>query len=886
MAALADGGPGGLSVRPPLFRDRRDAGRQLAARLGRFAGQDALVLALPRGGVPVGFEVAQAVGGGLDVLVARKLGVPGHPELAFGAVAGDEKVLEDGTIAALAIPKRDLDRVEAEERLEAARRVRLYRGARPDPQVEGRVVILVDDGVATGSTAKAALRALRKKGPRLLVFAAPVGPLHAQRELEGEADQVEIVATPHLFGAVGHWYADFGQTSDDEVLELLQAARPNPIPSTAQGSEVAIPTGDDAIAATVAVPPGARGLVVFAHGSGSGRHSVRNRAVAARLHAHGFATVLADLLTGREAAVDERTREHRFDIPLLARRLRDVLAWSRGDGLLAPLPVGLFGSSTGAAAALVAAAQERGVAAVVSRGGRPDLAGDLLPKVHAPTLLLVGGRDEEVLELNRLAQRRLGGPARLEVVAGATHLFEEPGALEEVSRHAADWFTQHLGGARPVRPRRRLRGAASGVEDELRRLSFPLDDAGLDRLVEAVGPSRIVLLGEATHGTREFYTWRARLSMRLIREHGFRFVAVEGDWPDCFRLNRFVKGDPAVPSDAETVLAEFRRWPTWMWANREVAGFLSELRMLNREVGARTDAAAGFYGLDVYSLWESLRALSASLKGRTDAARAVQAALRCFEPYHEDGQAYASTGAWLPSDCHSQVLRALVETRSSLKALPDSTTEARLDAEQNALVAVNAEAYYRAMVLGGPGSWNLRDTHMLDTLGRLLDHHGPKAKAIVWAHNTHVGDARATDMADAGMVNLGQLARERWPGEVSAVGFTTYEGEVIAGQAWEAPMRRLAVPPAREGSLERALHGLGGDRVVLLGGQAHGLRQAIPHRAIGVVYHPERESGNYVPTLVPERYDALVHVDRSHAVSPLHVPVQHEEPPETFPSGV
>jgi erythromycin esterase len=410
----------------------------------------------------------------------------------------------------------------------------------------------------------------------------------------------------------------------------------------------------------------------------------------------------------------------------------------------------------------------------------------------------------------------------------------------------------------------------------------PLDGEGLDRLVDELGRSRIVLLGEATHGTSEFYTWRARLTMRLVREHGFRFVAVEGDWPDCFRLNRFVKGDPGVPPEAAQALRGFQRWPTWMWANEEVAAFLAELRQSNRELGG---PGAGFYGLDVYSLWESLRSLSASLKGRADAARAVQAALDCFEPYGESGEAYAGKAAsWLPSDCRDEVLRALVETRGSLGALPDSATEARLDAEQNALVAVHAEAYYRAMVRGGPGSWNLRDTHMLDTLGRLLEHHGPGAKGVVWAHNTHVGDARATDMADAGMVNLGQLARERWPGQVAAVGFTTHEGSVVAGRAWEAPMRTMPVPPAREGSLEHLLHRLGGDRVAFLR-DAQGLHEPVPHRAIGVVYDPAREGGNYVPTIVPRRYDALVHIDRSHAVAPLHVRLERGEPPETYPWG-
>lgn len=212
-------------MRPPLFRDRPEAGRSLAAKLARFAGQDALVLALPRGGVPVAFEVAQAIGGELDVLVARKLGVPGHPELAFGAIAGDERVLDEETLAALAITKESVSKVEAGERREAGRRTRAYRGDRPAPRAHGRIVILVDDGVATGSTAKAALRSLRGQAPKLLVFAAPVGPWHAQRELRDHADQVELVAAPHLFGAVGDWYEDFGQTSDEEVLGLLAAAR-------------------------------------------------------------------------------------------------------------------------------------------------------------------------------------------------------------------------------------------------------------------------------------------------------------------------------------------------------------------------------------------------------------------------------------------------------------------------------------------------------------------------------------------------------------------------------------------------------------------------------------------------------------------------------------
>jgi len=834
----------------------------------------------------VAFEVAEAIGAELDVLVARKLGVPGHAELAFGAIADGERVLDDDTIAALGLRAEAIAEVERDERAEAKRRLAAYRGSRAPPIVEGRIVILVDDGVATGNTAKAALRALRHQSPKLLVFAAPVGSRHAQRELEVEADQVELSATPRMFGAVGYWYEEFEATSDDQVVGLLEKARKDELQPAAPAAEreVAIGVGDNRIDATLVVPAHATGLVVFAHGSGSTRRSERNRSVAGRLHAQGIVTLMADLLTPEEAAVDERTREHRFDIQFLARRVRACLAWARRDARLAGLPVGLFGSSTGAAAALVAAAGDRGVGAIVSRGGRPDLAGDELGRVHAPTLLLVGGADLEVLELNRLAQRRLAGPAKVEVVTGATHLFEEPGALDAVAGLARDWFVQHLGPVRPPRPWRRTASKrAVGVEEELRERSSRLDGTGLAGLVDRIGASRIVLLGEATHGTSEFYDWRARISLRLIRDHGFRFVAVEGDWPDCFRLNRFVKDDPPVGQDVSEVLREFQRWPTWMWANQEIAGFLTDLRQWNRDLGDRRNQA-GFYGLDVYSLWESLRSLASSLRGRPDAADAVDAALRCFQPYGEDGQAYATSTSWLPADCRDKVLEALVETRTNLETLPDSFTEARFDAEQNALVAVNCEAYYRAMVRGGPGSWNLRDTHMLDTLDRLLDHHGPKAKGIVWAHNTHVGDARATDMADAGMVNLGQLARERWPGQVCAVGFTTYEGNVIAGRAWDAPMRRMPVPPARKGSLEETLHRLGGDRIVDLAG-LQGLREPMPHRAIGVVYHPEREAGNYVPTVVPQRYDALVHVDHSDPVKPLHIVAEHLEPPETYPWG-
>jgi erythromycin esterase-like protein len=424
----------------------------------------------------------------------------------------------------------------------------------------------------------------------------------------------------------------------------------------------------------------------------------------------------------------------------------------------------------------------------------------------------------------------------------------------------------------------RLRRNAASMHDALARLATPLeDDASLDPLIERVGDARIVMLGEATHGTSEFYSWRARLSMRLVREKGFSFVAVEGDWPDCFRLDEYVKG---ASGDARALDAvrRFARWPTWMWANHEVAAFLDELRAHNDATRA---AKVGFYGLDVYSLWDSMRRVVAQLEETApDAAQAAREAWACFEPYGEDAQRYARATQVVRADCRDEVVRALAAVERAAVGL---------DAEQNARVAVNAERYYRTMVEGGAASWNVRDTHMMDTLDHLLAHHGPQAKAIVWEHNTHIGDARATDMADEGMVNIGQLARERHgERDVVLVGFGTHRGSALAARGWDMPVKRMRVPEAPEDSLEGVMHALGGDQLFVLppaSAAASPLLRTIGHRAIGVVYHPEREWGNYVPTVLPRRYDAFVFVDRSNALRPVQVTHEDLAEPETYPWG-
>ncbi|MET9673157.1 alpha/beta family hydrolase [Streptomyces sp. NPDC006482] len=423
------------------FSDRTDAGRQLAARLDHLKGQDVVVLGLPRGGVPVAAQVADALGAPLDICLVRKLGVPYQPELAMGALGeGGVRVLNERVLRETGVGERDLAAVEKRESVELEQRTRRYRGGREPVPLDGRTVVIVDDGLATGATALAACRVVRAKGAARIVLAVPVAPHGWTTRLGGEADETVSVREPDFFYAIGQFYGDFSQTSDAEVLACLDRIRAVQGP-VVRDWDVRIPVTGATLAGRLALPDGAAGIVLFAHGSGSSRHSPRNRSVADALNKAGLGTLLFDLLTEAEA-VD---RAHVFDTPLLAGRLVSATEWLAARPESAELPLGYFGASTGAAAALWAAADPgSGVAAVVSRGGRPDLAGDRLAGVRAPTLLVVGGRDALVLDLNRRAQSLLRCESRLTVVEGATHLFEEPGALEEVAELATSWFAEHF----------------------------------------------------------------------------------------------------------------------------------------------------------------------------------------------------------------------------------------------------------------------------------------------------------------------------------------------------------------------------------------------------------------------------------------------------------
>jgi erythromycin esterase-like protein len=419
--------------------------------------------------------------------------------------------------------------------------------------------------------------------------------------------------------------------------------------------------------------------------------------------------------------------------------------------------------------------------------------------------------------------------------------------------------------------------------------------AGAKRIVERL-PARHYLLGEASHGTQDFYHFRSCLTKHLIEHHGLTAIAVEADWPDAYRVNRFVRGE-GPDQDANAALGGFVRFPAWMWRNTEVLSFVRWLREWNDR---HPDRPVGFYGLDLYSLMTSVRAVVAYLD-RIDPAAATRARARyaCFDHFAGDTHAYGyAVSAGIVESCEDAVVQQLTDLRNQAAAYAGrdgrSAEEEFFFAEQNALLAANAEEYYRAMFRGRHSSWNIRDTHMADTfdmLVRFLGRDGTEPKLAVWAHNSHLGDARATEMGDRGELNLGQLLRERHGRDVVSIGFTTYDGTVTAASDWDADAERKVVRPALDGSVEDLLHAVGLRQFVLFmqDQQLGGFLTPLLERAIGVIYRPQTErQSHYFSARVSEQFDALIHIDRTTALVPLE-PSPHwyrEEVPETYPSGL
>jgi putative phosphoribosyl transferase len=857
------------------FHNRQQAGRILSEKMRSWSFRDPLVLALPRGGVPVAFEIAKRLEAELDLLLVKKIGMPGRPELALGAIAEEGEPYWNAEVVALSgLPKQKLNSLARAKLTEISEQSRKWRAGRPRIAVKDRTVILVDDGLATGATMIAAIEAVRRESPKKIVVAVPVASAQATETVRALADEVLTGFIPEDLWSVGLWYEDFTQVEDEEVTDLLQANEFR----EEEDSPVEITDGEARLPGRLIVPPGCRAVVIFAHGSGSTHKSPRNLRVASALHGHGFATLLFDLLTEDEAA----ERANVFNVELLARRLSSATKFILAKFEKRPLPIAYFGASTGAAAALAAAAGQPSVFSVVSRGGRPDLAQDYLHSVKPPVLLLVGSLDRAVIPLNDVARGRLSN-CEMTIVPGASHLFEEPGALDKVIEYSAAWFDQ-------CQKSSLLKTSPKPVEEivsEIRRIAKPIAQSShLDPLLKRMSEARVVMLGEATHGTEEFYELRRIISQRLIEDYGFKFIAVEGDWPDCFKLTRYIFEGPEDSNPWE-VMRTFRRWPTWMWANHQTAKLIEWLK----------GRGSGFYGLDVYSLYESLKILKAyAAQAGKDIADKIDATYACFEPYERSEINYAAALVRFQKSCEAETVELLREmARARLESSTLDQTQI-FDARQNALILRNAERYYRSMVQGDAESWNIRDTHMMETLDMLLQHHGEGAKGIVWAHNTHIGDYKATDMASEGYVNLGGLARERYGSEnVFLTGFGTYEGQVLAGHAWDADPEVVKVHPAREGSIEFYLHKVAGEleaRDLFLDlsdkRSLPSLGQRRGHRAIGVVYQSnfELHGRNYVPTSLTGRYDAFVFSDKTSALRP--VPAIKRRAgllPETWPSG-
>lgn len=407
--------------------------------------------------------------------------------------------------------------------------------------------------------------------------------------------------------------------------------------------------------------------------------------------------------------------------------------------------------------------------------------------------------------------------------------------------------------------------------ESIKRDALPLRDAeDYDPLFDRIQKEKFVLLGESSHGTSEYYKIRSELSKRLIKEKGFQFIAVEGDWPACQQVNRYIKGYDSTYQHARQALATYSRWPTWMWANAELIELIEWLKSYNEKLPEQDKV--GFYGIDVYSLWESMEETLHELERiNSPVLETAKKAFACFEPFHRDPQAYGVSS----EDCKEEVIKLLTEISTDKNNRSSNYEESQLNLDVNALITANAENYYRTMVTNDNESWNIRDEHMVEVIHKISGFYGDKAKGIIWAHNTHVGDARATDMADEGLINIGQVLREQ-EGEnnIVLVGFGTHQGTVIAADEWGVNFETMITPPAQERSWEHYLHQAGTEDKLLLFHDKNRTNylDKIGHRAIGVVYNPEYEQfGNYVPTEIGKRYDAFIYIDHTNALEPLNV---------------
>ncbi len=406
------------------------------------------------------------------------------------------------------------------------------------------------------------------------------------------------------------------------------------------------------------------------------------------------------------------------------------------------------------------------------------------------------------------------------------------------------------------------------LQNAAHTLEYPAD---LDPLIDATGNRQFVLLGEASHGTSEYYTWRAEISKRLIQEKDFRFIAVEGDWTSAYEVTKYIKDLPGASGNVDEVLANFDRWPPWMWNNQEVKELVKWLRAYNMNLPE--DERVGFYGIDVYGMWDSMHSVVEYFDTYyNEYAEQVHQAYDCMFAFDDNPQAYAAAVYQGRADCQNEVEEVVSLLRENKERFRADDERQYFNAKQNALVVKHAELHYRAMPERGPDSWNHRVRNFKNTIVRLSEFYDGNGKGVVWAHNTHVGDARATPMANQGMENIGYLMRDRFgPQNVFIVGFGTHRGRVLAGSEWGAPMEDMEVPEAMSNSFGDLFYraGISNALFVFDADVPEALSEPRGHRAKGVVYNPLQERGNYVPTVLPDRYNAFIFIEETGPLTPL-----------------
>ncbi len=842
------------------FKDRYTGAKLLAAQLAGKEWKDTIVLGIARGGIPMAQIMAQELGLTWGPILVKKIALPEDPEFAIGAITEDANPEWSANWKPESLPALTptLQRAIKELKRQEMKWLHKIEGKR---KIKNKRVIIVDDGIATGLTMKAAINFCRREGAKKVICCAPVASKKTKEQLSKLADEVYTLETPTNLISVGQWFQNFDQVSDEEIEGIIRGDGAH----SSESRKVSIPVSGVNLQGEIFLSKKPKAVVIF---------SDNQRELAKTLSNQSLATVVFDLVSETEAS----ERAHIFDVEFLAKRLEAATHWLANQSGLQELPIGYFASGSGAASALFAASNNPEISSIVCASARVDLASEISHKVKCPTLLIVGEHEEEILKANEEVLDNLAH-GKITIIPASGHLLEDRQSLDLIAEYADEWFVNTL---TKNQVELNLRPGAL-IVSEIKNHSHPItSDESFRPLLSKISSSRIVMLGASTHGTEEFYATRRMLTEKLISDYGYTFVAIEADWPDTYKLNQYIRHSQG--GSAREIMRDFKRWPTWMWANEQVANLVEWLK----------NKRAHLYGLDVYSLYESLDQIKLySRKLSPDFENNILTAMKLFDAFERDEIEYAKSLAKNPEIYEQVILQCLREIlRLRLEDTP-FTAQELFDFKQNAKLLRNSQNYYRSMLSGSDSSWNVRQAHMLETLESLLRHHGEDSKAIVWAHNTHIGDYHACELGDQGLLSFGGLAREKFGSEnVSLVGMGSYEGELLAAKSWEGEAKKFKLTKALGSTYDDYLHKackeLNSRGLYLTMHREPTLAKRKGLRSIGVVYGPGTETPikNYTNTELSKRFDSFIFIDETHALNALPREFQRGVLPETWPVGI